>query len=116
MSVSPLITTVPAVGPDTWGFLGEVPIDLTENRYLAAVEMREINDIPADIPDPDVTTTFAKYVHNHAIGVVDNQGGQQGGDVHGRVEPYNPEGYLLISAGPDGVYGTNDDIKNFGER
>ena len=27
--------------------------------------------------------------------------------------PYNPDTYILISAGPDGLYGTNDDITNF---
>ena len=29
-------------------------------------------------------------------------------------KPYNPDSYLLISAGHDGLYGTDDDIKNFG--
>ena len=27
--------------------------------------------------------------------------------------PYNPETYIILSAGPDGLYGTNDDIYNF---
>ena len=30
--------------------------------------------------------------------------------------PYRPDSYLLISAGPDGLYGTRDDIRNFGKR
>ncbi len=30
--------------------------------------------------------------------------------------PYRPDSYILISAGPDGLYGTNDDIRNFGKR
>ena len=29
--------------------------------------------------------------------------------------PYNPESYILISAGYDGLYGTEDDIYNFGK-
>jgi type II secretory pathway pseudopilin PulG len=29
------------------------------------------------------------------------------------LRPYRPDTYLLISAGADGVYGTNDDITNF---
>ncbi len=29
--------------------------------------------------------------------------------------PYNPDSYLLISAGYDGLYGTADDITNFGD-
>lgn len=28
--------------------------------------------------------------------------------------PYRPDSYILISAGPDGLYGTGDDICNFG--
>ncbi|MEN6428209.1 MAG: type II secretion system protein [Phycisphaerales bacterium] len=28
--------------------------------------------------------------------------------------PYRPDSYLLISAGMDGIYGTDDDIRNFG--
>ncbi len=40
--------TVPAMGPDKWGSLGLVPTGLTEDRYVSAVEVREVNDIPAD--------------------------------------------------------------------
>jgi prepilin-type N-terminal cleavage/methylation domain-containing protein len=29
------------------------------------------------------------------------------------ARPYNPDSYILISAGPDGYYGTTDDIHNF---
>jgi type II secretory pathway pseudopilin PulG len=32
-----------------------------------------------------------------------------------RMWPYRPESYLLISAGADGLYGTPDDITNFGQ-
>ena len=38
--------TIPAVGPDRWGDIGLVPTGLTEDRYVKAVEVREINDIP----------------------------------------------------------------------
>ncbi|GAH76853.1 unnamed protein product, partial [marine sediment metagenome] len=31
-----------------------------------------------------------------------------------RPWPYRPDSYILISAGVDGLYGTNDDITNFG--
>ncbi len=30
-------------------------------------------------------------------------------------QPYRPKSYILISAGSDGLYGTSDDIKNFGD-
>ena len=29
-------------------------------------------------------------------------------------QPYNADSYILISAGSDGIYGTSDDIRNFG--
>ena len=32
-----------------------------------------------------------------------------------RQLPYNPDSYILISAGLDGIYGTKDDITNFGK-
>ena len=38
---------VPAVGPDRWGDIGLVPTGLTVDRYVQAVEVREINDIPS---------------------------------------------------------------------
>jgi type II secretory pathway pseudopilin PulG len=31
-----------------------------------------------------------------------------------RMWPYRPDSYILISAGADGLYGTDDDINNFG--
>jgi len=34
--------------------------------------------------------------------------------VPGRPWPYRPDSYILISAGADGLYGTSDDIRNFG--
>jgi mono/diheme cytochrome c family protein len=37
---------VPATGPDKWGSLGQVQTGLTEDRYVSAVEIREVNDIP----------------------------------------------------------------------
>ena len=36
---------IAAGAPDWWGPFGEIPTGLTEDRYVAAVEMREINDL-----------------------------------------------------------------------
>ena len=44
--------TVPAIGPDKWGDFGLVPTGLTEDRYVSAVEVREVNDIPHDRSAP----------------------------------------------------------------
>ncbi len=34
--------------------------------------------------------------------------------IDARDWPYRPDSYILISAGADGLYGTSDDIRNFG--
>jgi len=34
--------------------------------------------------------------------------------INARAWPYRPDSYILISAGADGLYGTSDDIRNFG--
>ena len=34
--------------------------------------------------------------------------------IDARAWPYRPDSYILISAGADGLYGTGDDIRNFG--
>jgi type II secretory pathway pseudopilin PulG len=34
--------------------------------------------------------------------------------INARPWPYRPDSYILISAGADGLYGTSDDIRNFG--
>jgi type II secretory pathway pseudopilin PulG len=36
--------------------------------------------------------------------------------VQARRWPYKPDSYILISAGRDGLYGTSDDIRNFGRK
>ena len=66
------------------------------------------------IDDPDdvlglaggITMPFARYIHDHKSEEASS----------GTIKPLNPDTYLLISAGPDGIYGTNDDINNFKEQ
>src|SRR6266545_5262941 len=54
--------TVPAIGPDRWGDFGLVPTGLTEDRYVSAVEVREVNDIP---PGGETKTVGGRYVFHH---------------------------------------------------
>ncbi len=35
-------------------------------------------------------------------------------DPNNSTQPRQKDGYILICAGPDGVYGTEDDITSFG--
>jgi hypothetical protein len=53
---------VPAVGPDKWGSLGTVPTGLKEDRYVSALEVREVNDIPKNGP---TNTVGGRYVWHH---------------------------------------------------
>jgi mono/diheme cytochrome c family protein len=53
---------VPASGPDWWGDIGLVPTGLTEDRYVSAVEVREVNDIPKSGP---TKTVGGRYVFHH---------------------------------------------------
>ncbi|MBI4477377.1 MAG: cytochrome c [Acidobacteria bacterium] len=53
---------VPAAGPDKWGSLGLVPTGLTEDRYVSAVEVREVNDIPKS---GQTSTVGGRYVFHH---------------------------------------------------
>jgi hypothetical protein len=54
--------TVPAVGPDRWGDIGLVPTGLTEDRYVSAVEVREVNDIPKS---GGTNTVGGRFVFHH---------------------------------------------------
>jgi type II secretory pathway pseudopilin PulG len=47
---------------------------------------------------------FTEYVNDGRVG-----------DPSVNPWPHNPDSYLLISAGVDGIYGTSDDITNFGD-
>jgi mono/diheme cytochrome c family protein len=53
---------VPAVGPDRWGDIGLVPTGLTEDRYVAAVEVREVNDVPKS---GGTNTVGGRFVFHH---------------------------------------------------
>lgn len=52
--------------------------------------------------------TFAGFVYNKAVF---RQTAGSGTD--GKIVPVNPETFLMISAGPDGIFGSNDDVTNF---
>lgn len=53
---------VPATAPDKWGSIGTAPTGLTEDRWVASVEVREVNDIPRN---EGVKTVGGRYVFHH---------------------------------------------------
>jgi len=56
---------VKANAPDWWGEVESVPIPLDEDRYVAAVEVREVNDV--DTHNKDRQTVGGRYVWHHLI-------------------------------------------------
>ena len=98
---------VPASGPDKWGSLGLVPTGLTEDRYVSAVEVREINDIPKGT----TKTVGGRYGFHHMTysSVVPGQGGADGGseasgtswpihEVGRNADIFPPEAGRLLAA------------------
>ena len=53
---------MPAVGARQMGRVGLVPTGLTEDRYVSAVEVREVNDIPKS---GATKTVGGRYVFHH---------------------------------------------------
>jgi len=81
--------------------IDEHPLQLTAGGTNHRLDF----DYPAPVNpsidlNPSITTqNFAAYIRNKSI--------------EARVTPQRADSYLLISAGPDGVFGTADDIANF---
>ena len=63
---------VAAFAPDYWAPMGKTPTGLTEDRYVAAIEMKEVNDAE---PAPNKDTVGGLYViHHMAFITVDADG------------------------------------------
>ena len=65
---------VPAIGPDRWGDLGLVPTGLTEDRYVKAVEVREINNIGSDTGSGTVGGRWVFHHMTYSAGVLNEEG------------------------------------------
>ncbi len=68
--------TMPKTGPDQWGDFGVLHTGLTEDRYVRAVQVREVSDLSFD--DPALASTvggrFVFHHMNYAVRVVDETG------------------------------------------
>ena len=56
---------VKANTPDWWGEIPSVPVGLAEDRYVSALQVREVNDIPND--GTGRSTVGGHYVFHHVI-------------------------------------------------
>jgi hypothetical protein len=58
--------TVKAGAPDWWGEIPSVPTGLTEDRYVAALEIKEVNDVPSSSAS-NKATVGGRFVFHHMI-------------------------------------------------
>jgi hypothetical protein len=84
---------LPPTGPDKWGSLGLVPTGLTEDRYVAALEVREVNDIPRG---DQANTVGGRYAFHHM--------------TYSSVVPGGPENADTETSWPIHEVGRNADI------
>ncbi len=66
----------PAIGPDWWGDIGIVPTGLMEDRYVQSVEVREVNDIPADAGSSTVGGRYIWHHMTYSSGVLTEEGNE----------------------------------------
>ena len=66
--------TMPAVASDRWGFIGLVPTGLTQDRYIASVEVREFNDVPEGAGNETVGGLYIWHHMSYGAGVLNEDG------------------------------------------
>src|SRR5262249_6214561 len=102
--VTPSVT-MKAVSPDWWGNAGFGDTGLTEDRYVSAVEIKEVND--TQHVAASTTTVGGLFIFHHAIMTVELPGGGGGGigggwPIHegGRnTDVVSPDAGKLLRAG-----------------
>ena len=71
---------MPVVGPDQWGDFGMLPTGLTVDRFVKAVQVREVSDLSFD--DPALANTvggrFVWHHMNYGVRVLDEDGNVTG--------------------------------------
>jgi hypothetical protein len=80
-------------------------------------EIYRVTDNDAVVQIKEVADGAA--LNQHPLGIVDNDYQYfydyiSDPKIEAKAWPYRPDSYILISAGADGLYGTGDDIRNFG--
>jgi hypothetical protein len=100
---------VKAGSPDWWGPIGEAPTGLTEDRHVASVEVREINDAEAK---SDRQSIGGRYVFHHLVytttgasGEPDARGARWPPHSVGRnVDVFDEDSGKLLQAGSKVVF------------
>jgi len=105
--VSSPTVNVKGEAPDWWGSIGEVPSGLTEDRYVAALEFKEVTESRVGKRRSTVGGSFV--VHHSSLGVVDPVRDEEGNrerfgswpvhEVGRNADFFNPESGKLMKAG-----------------
>jgi hypothetical protein len=53
--------------PDWWGEIPTIPTGLTEDRYVAALEIKEVNDVESAAAKGNRATVGGRFVYHHMI-------------------------------------------------
>jgi mono/diheme cytochrome c family protein len=95
---------VEGVAPDWWGDITPIPTGLTEDRYVASVEVREINDVPSEGTGRE--TVGGRYVIHHVVWSTLDLENPSGGvvtwpvhEVGRNPDIFDPQGGRLLKAG-----------------
>jgi mono/diheme cytochrome c family protein len=92
-----------ALAPDWFGMIGEAPTNLPEDRYVAAVEIKEVNDLRGRTPVRS-TVGGLYIVHHAAFGVLgpDGRGNALGAwpvhEVGRNADVFDPDAGKLMPA------------------
>ena len=107
LTVSTSAVDMKAISPDWWGVLAPVPTGLTEDRYIAAVEIKEVNDSRKKEGRATVGGLFVFHHALMAIMTADGRAELGGWPVHevGRnADIFNPDAGRLLRAGSQVVF------------
>jgi mono/diheme cytochrome c family protein len=96
---------VKADAPDWWGELESVTTGLTQDRYVSALQIREVNDVPTS--GTGRATVGGRYVFHHMIWQTDKGDGEGIGggtswpihEVGRNADFFPPEAARLLKAG-----------------
>ena len=88
--------TMEAEAPDWWGMIPPAPSGLTEDRYVAAMQVKEISDVEDGIG--------GKFIYHHAIILSTDARGRPNGnwpihEVGRNEEVFDPQASPLLRAG-----------------
>ena len=116
-----LIVSSPSVvvegeAPDWWGSIGETPTGLTEDRYVAAIEYKEVTESRASGGRDTVGGLFV--FHHASLGVIDPDaddadqetarlGGWPVHEVGRNADVFNPAAGRLVPAGATLAFSSN---------